>query len=264
MRYKNHDAIYTIHSVTYKSHVVILTYRQPEDILSADGCDLFHRPSKIHTMSARYTMQEMSDLNHEGETLLYPRMVITDCCPTAELAERIAATSTFSPGEAAGLIRQLADEMAAVMASGRSVRLDGIGTFTPTLALEHDKKREAPDGSGSRRNATSIRVGGVGFRVNRRLVSETDRLCHLERAACNFVRQRSPYTPEERLTRALTYLADHPWLTVADYAQLCRLSRTTAGRELRRWLADPSSGLTAKGSGSHRVYVRRPAKADGQ
>ncbi len=184
-------------------------------------------------------MQEMSDLNHEGETLLYPRMVITDCCPTAELAERIAANSTFSPGEAAGLIRQLADEMAAVMASGRSVRLDGIGTFTPTLALEHDKKREAPDGSGSRRNATSIRVGGVGFRVNRRLVSETDRLCHLERAACNFVRQRSPYTPEERLTRALTYLADHPWLTVADYAQLCRLSRTTAGRELRRWLADP-------------------------
>lgn len=120
-------------------------------------------------------MQEMSDLNHEGETLLYPRMVITDCCPTAELAERIAANSTFSPGEAAGLIRQLADEMAAVMASGRSVRLDGIGTFTPTLALEHDKKREAPDGSGSRRNATSIRVGGVGFRVNRRLVSETDR-----------------------------------------------------------------------------------------
>lgn len=219
---------------------------------------------KIHTMSARYTMQEMSDLNHEGETLLYPRMVITDCCPTAELAERIAANSTFSPGEATGLIRQLADEMAAVMASGRSVRLDGIGTFTPTLALEHGKKRETPDGSGSRRNATSIRVGGVGFRVNRRLVSETDRLCHLERAACNFVRQRSPYTPEERLTRALTYLAGHPWLTVADYAQLCRLSRTTAGRELRRWLADPSSGLTAKGSGSHRVYVRRPAKADGQ
>ena len=86
-------------------------------------------------------MQEMDDLNREGEALLYPRMVITGCCATDELAARIAANSTFSPGEAAGLIRQLADEMAAAMASGRSVRLDGIGTFTPTLALGRDTAR---------------------------------------------------------------------------------------------------------------------------
>ena len=205
-------------------------------------------------------MQEMDDLNREGEALLYPRMVITGCCATDELAARIAANSTFSPGEAAGLIRQLADEMAAAMASGRSVRLDGIGTFTPTLALGRDKEREAPDGSGPRRNATSIRVGGVGFRVDRRLVNETDRQCHLERASHNFARRRSPYTPEERLNRALAYLTDHPWLTVADYARICQLSHPTASRELRRLAADPISGLAAKGRGSHRVYVRRPTE----
>ena len=31
---------------------------------------------------ARYTMQEMNDLHHEGKTLLYPRMIIEHCCET--------------------------------------------------------------------------------------------------------------------------------------------------------------------------------------
>ena len=38
-------------------------------------------------MVAKYIMQEVKDLNNEGDTLLYPRMVIRDSCGTDELAE---------------------------------------------------------------------------------------------------------------------------------------------------------------------------------
>ena len=50
-------------------------------------------------MVAKYIMQEVKDLNNEGDTLLYPRMVIRDSCGTDELAEYISAHTSFSPAE---------------------------------------------------------------------------------------------------------------------------------------------------------------------
>ena len=46
---------------------------------------------------------------------------------------------------------------------------------------------------------------------------------------------RSPYTKEERLKMLQDYLADatHPFIRVADYAELTSLPRSTATKELR-------------------------------
>ena len=57
-------------------------------------------------MVAKYIMQEVKDLNNEGDTLLYPRMVIRDSCGTDELAEYISAHTSFSPAEVKGVIEQ--------------------------------------------------------------------------------------------------------------------------------------------------------------
>ena len=92
-------------------------------------------------MSAKYVMQEMVDLNREGETLLHPRMVMERCCGTEELARMMARASTFGEGEIAGLIRGIGLCMARLMADGCSVKLDGIGTFAPSLVLREDKER---------------------------------------------------------------------------------------------------------------------------
>ena len=48
---------------------------------------------------AKYVMQEMRNLHKEGETLLYPRMVIDGCCETEELVEMITKGSTLRKGE---------------------------------------------------------------------------------------------------------------------------------------------------------------------
>lgn len=204
---------------------------------------------------AQYAMQEVNDLHNEGETLLYPRMVIEGCFDMDEVICRVARTTTFSSGDVKGVLEAVRLEMAYMMASGYSVRLDGIGTFTPSLALRKGKERETPDGE-SRRNAMSIKVGSINFRVDKEWVSEVDSNCHLTRKTGGYKRHVSKYTPEERLALAQRYLETHSELTVLGYAYLTGLSRTTAGRELRRWHETEGSGIGIKGFGSHRVYVR--------
>ena len=69
-----------------------------------------------------------------------------------------------------GVLLQTAIEMAHLMAEGRSVKIDGIGTFTPSLTLGRDKEREDPEEGGTHRNAQSIFIGGVNFRVDLSLI----------------------------------------------------------------------------------------------
>ena len=89
---------------------------------------------------------------------------------------------------------------------------------------EKGKERENPDGSGTKRNAASIRVGSIGFRVDKELVDETDRHCTLERSPEKATRHLSKYTPEERLALAKRYLEKHPSMTLDVYAALTGFS----------------------------------------
>ena len=214
-------------------------------------------------MSTRYVMQEMNDLNNEGKTLLYPRMVMREPCDLDELARMVSDGSTYGTGEIKGVIEQVTHWMAMMMAMGRSVKIPGLGTFTPLLALKKGKERENPDGSGTKRNAASIRVGSIGFRVDKELVDETDRHCTLERSPEKATRTLSKYTPEERLALAKRYLEKHPSMTLDVYAALTDVSKSTASRELRRWREMPESGIGVSGWGTHKVYVlRKPVSGE--
>jgi predicted HTH transcriptional regulator len=66
----------------------------------------------------------------------------------------------------------------------------------------------------------------------------------------------SPYTLEERLQRALSHIDQHGFITLQEYANLNRLSYSTASRELAKLVADPQSGIKPKGAASHKVWVR--------
>ena len=67
----------------------------------------------------------------------------------------------------------------------------------------------------------------------------------------------SPYSPNERLQRALSHIDKHGFITLQEYANLNRLSYSTASRELTKLVADPNSGIKAKGAGSHKVWVSK-------
>lgn len=208
-------------------------------------------------MSSYYVMKEMPDLQGTGERIVYPQFAHIEQTTTHQLAASIRAKSAFSEGEIEGLIQLIADELAHELAQGHSVRLDGIGTFTPALALRPGKEREEPDGEGTRRNARSIEVGGVNFRVDKTLLYRTNALCEPVRAPWKPRRSSQQYTPEERLRLALDYLETHPYLTVTEYRKLTGLLRTAATEELKAWAAEADTGIQAMGRGAHRVYVKK-------
>lgn len=206
---------------------------------------------------AKYVMQEMRNLHKEGETLLYPRMVIDGCCETEELVEIITKGSTLRKGEVLASLQLISEGMATLMAHGRSVRLEGIGLFTPCLSLKDGKEREDTNGEATRRNAQSIEISDINFRVEKTLVRDTNSQCNLQRQKGDWRCNRSKYSPEERLSLALKHLESNPTLTISEYEHLTGLSHTAAGRELKKWSETPESGIYFKGSGSHKVYVKK-------
>jgi hypothetical protein len=78
----------------------------------------------------------------------------------------------------------------------------------------------------------------------------------LERAGVVRV-NRSPYTKEERLQKALEYLEENKVLKVNQYMELTGLAHTTAANELRAFSRDGSSGIISVGRRPAVVYVKR-------
>lgn len=97
---------------------------------------------------------------------------------------------------------------------------------------------------------------GVSFRPDKGLVRQLDSRCKLEKGAVSRIR-RSKYTEAQRLEKAREFLREHTVMRLGDYYRLVGLSRTTASLELRKWDADPESGIKSKGSYSAKVYVLR-------
>ena len=206
---------------------------------------------------AQYEMQESTLPSEGGKRILYPRMRLTGQDTLDDLVRRISRGTTFSPGDVRGLIGTLVDELAFSMGAGRSVKIEGLGVFTPALGLREGAERESGEPGDVRRNASSICVSGVRFRADKRLVSETAGYCHLERSGVKFRKSSNRYTPQERLRLAQDYVASHDHMTVADYAALTGLVRPTATRELNAWCNEPGSGIGYRGRASHKVYVRQ-------
>ncbi len=211
---------------------------------------------------ASYEMQELNLPGQEGGRVLFPRMKLCGQMDLDEITRRICSGSTFTPGDVKGLVMALSREIADGMAEGRSVKVDGIGVFTPGLGLRKGFERETGREGERRRNARSICVDRIHFRADKELLRETDRNCYLERSDWKFRKSSTRYTPEERLGLAREFLETHSYLTVSDYAALTGLLRNAAAKELRRWAEDETSGIGRSGRGTHRVYVRRVMPAE--
>ena len=206
---------------------------------------------------AEYIKQEMNDPQGKGENKVYYRMRIYKNVGMDELVKQVARPgSGLSEGTVWHVLTTLTEKMASLMADGQSVTLDGLGTFKPALGVVPDKEIDTLDGKEPKRNARSIEVQDVNFKVDKQLVYAIDQRCYLRRGGVSRVR-RSPYSEQERLALALQFIDANHLLRVNDYMQLTGLGRTKATQELRQFCSDPQSGLDYTGYGSHKVYVRR-------
>ncbi len=206
---------------------------------------------------AEYEMQESNLPNEDGKRVLFPRMKLWGQADLDKIADKISYASSFTPGDIKGLVRALADEIAYQMANGNSVKIDGIGVFTPSLALRDGYERESGEPGTPKRNAMSIWLNNVNFRADKELIENTGRRCILERSKWKFRHSSQAFSPQERLKIAQDFLCSNPFMCVADYCRLTGLLRDKAARELKQWSEEPESGIGSKGRGSHKMYVKR-------
>lgn len=204
---------------------------------------------------AKYIKQEMPDMAGTGERKAYYRMKTEQHFDEEKFVKWMTRYSGIGQGEAMRVLMQASETMAELLAMGISVSLKGFGSFRATVGLKRDKEMDTLDGDEQKRNAMSLCVDGVHFRADKELVKEINRRCELKRGGERRLR-KSPYTLEERRQLAFQFIEQEGFMHVSDYADLTKLSRSTAGRELIALRRDPTSGITTKGRGSAKVYVK--------
>ncbi len=209
---------------------------------------------------AQYRMEEIINLKENSEQSCYPRIVVSGQTTLNDLAKRISKESTFTEGDVLGCMHALSQYMALELSSGRTVKIDGIGTFSLSLGLRKGKEPVTAQ-TEVMPNARSIVVRNVHFRVDREWVRTLNHHFRPQRSQSKSRRSSDQYTVEERLALALQFLEKHPYLTTSDYCGLTGLLPVTARRELQKLSNDSENPLTVSGSGSHKVYVVRKFEA---
>ena len=206
---------------------------------------------------ARYIKQELPDLHKTGEKKAYYRMKTERKIDFNQFVDLISShNSGISRGEAFHVLTHATDILAELLAEGYSVTIDEMGTFKATVGLVDDKEMDSFKVGAPKLNARSLRVDGVNFQADKRLIANVDSRCDLKRAGVSRL-CRSPFSKEERLQKALEYLKAHGAMKVKDYMELTSLSHTVAAKELREFEHDAASGITSIGRLAGKVYVRR-------
>ena len=206
---------------------------------------------------AKYIKQEVPDMKKTGEQKVFYRMKVERNIDFQEFIQQVCSHHKgITRGEALRVLVSASETLAELLGEGYSVTLDDWGTFKATIGLEEGKEMDTLDGNETKRNARSLHLNGVNFQADKKLVRNASRRCKLERAGVVRV-NRSPYTKEERLQKALEYLEENKVLKVGQYMELTGLAHTTASNELRTFSRDTSSGIVSVGRRPAVVYVKK-------
>ena len=71
------------------------------------------------------------------------------------------------------------------------------------------------------------------------------------------VPQKTKLSREERIAKAKAIIAKNGFMTLYDYANATNQSRSVASKDLRQIVADVNSGITTRGTHSHKVWIAR-------
>ena len=206
---------------------------------------------------AKYIKQELPDLRKMGEKKAYYRLKTARKIDFQQFIDYISShNSGISRGEAFRVLMHATDTLAELLAEGYSVTIDDMGTFKATVGLVEDKEMDSFEEGTPKLNARSLKIDGVSFQADKKLIVNVDKRCDLKRAGVSRL-CRSPFTKEERLQKAQEYLKSHGAMKVKNYMELTGLSHTVAAKELRGFEHDAVSGITSIGRLAGKVYVRR-------
>lgn len=210
---------------------------------------------------ANYMIKDMPEgMGNNKKGRVFPKMQVYTEFDNDKVVELINQYSpAFSQGTIRGVLDTLSNVMKTYLPMGHSLKIDNLGVFSLSLQFTDNKTdTNTPEASQTepKTKYRHVKIKGINFKADKKLVKEMNKENTFEHTSTNSV-SPSLYTPQERLQRALQHIDKNRFITLQEYANLNKLSRSSASRELASFVNDPSSGITTKGAGSHKYWVRR-------
>ena len=209
---------------------------------------------------AKYKLQEMSDVHHDGKRKVYPKMVANRTLSHKEFIDKMQGYHRgISPSTTEAVLMDVEDLLVRMLSMGYNVNLEGLGTFSLSLGFEDDKPTEM-QGDDDKMAYRKVGVRDVNFKASPDFIQsvkrETDPDLEREMSGVKQILKQK-YTREERIARALDVIDENGFIGLTDYAYINNLSRTAASLELKEIDSDHDAPIHSVGQHSHKVWVRR-------
>ena len=212
---------------------------------------------------AKYVLQELPGEMTDGKIIVYPKMQTYSLHDYETVIEHMHDyAGSFSEGMIRGVFDALVSVMKSWMPMVHNIKIDGLGVFSLTLGFDESSPSEMAELENADDNPKTkyrhVCIKGINFKPDPKLLQALNKEATFERGETDVqVPQKTKLSLEERLARAKAIIAKNGFMTLYDYANATHQSRSVASKDLRKIVADPTSGITTRGSHSHKVWIIR-------
>ena len=204
----------------------------------------------------QFVLKEMNDLDGKGKGRVYSQVVINRLMTTEDLVQRMQNNTRLGSAVIHATLLSLGENIATLLDSGFSVKIDNFGTFSLSLGFA-DKKGNKLEDEDDKMNYRRVMVKNITFKPESDLIFNINKNIRLERHVPGVVKSESDsFTPEERRLRAIDFIEQHGQITLQEYANLNNISRSKASRELNKLEDIEGSGIIGYGNAPHKVWKK--------
>lgn len=201
-----------------------------------------------------YILKELNKELTDGKKVVFPKMQTYSQHDFETVLKHMQTyAGNFSEGTMRAVIDALVETMKSWMPMGHSMKIDGLGTFSLSLGFKDKDTDEEP-----KTKYRHICIKGINFKPDAKLIAALNKQADFERAEKDVVvPKKCSYTTGERIEKAQAIIANNGFMTLSDYARATGQCRSAASNDLKRLTTLPDSPISTRGSGSHKVWVRR-------
>lgn len=201
-----------------------------------------------------YILKELNKELTDGKKVVFPKMQTYSQHDFETVLKHMQTyAGNFSEGTMRAVIDALVETMKSWMPMGHSMKIDGLGTFSLSLGFKDKDTDEEP-----KTKYRHICIKGINFKPDAKLIAALNKQTDFERAEKDVVvPKKCSYTTGERIEKAQAIIANNGFMTLSDYARATGQCRSAASNDLKRLTALPDSPIATRGSGSHKVWIRR-------
>lgn len=216
---------------------------------------------------ANYYLQKLPEGMKEGEKVVYPRMQTYTLHDFETVLKHMHTyAGNISEGTMRAVLEALTETMKSWMPLGHSIKIDGLGVFSLSLGFDTSTPQEKAIANKKGKNngeqeepKTKYRhvcIKGINFKPDAELLTEMNHEATFDKTETEVVvPKKGALSRSKRLAKAKATIKTNGFMTLSDYVQATGLSRTAASLDLKAIVADPTSGITTRGSHSHKVWV---------